>query len=206
MRRIGLGVLIGCAALATMSSSAYADAACRQTAKDAYVACRAQCKNDFVDAKFACRDVQPGCGEACLAGRQQCFDNVDLILQTGTVRHCSATIADACQIDADCPSGETCATDGTLANCLGRTDACEADFLNTAQTTCGATCTQGAHPACACHGDQACLGCIDQAQIARFLCRDGCGDSFRGNGTVQTLKATCRSIFKSCVQACPPAN
>ena len=206
MGRIGIGVLVAGTALMIFNGSAYADAACRQTVKDNYVACRTQCKNDFVDAKLTCRNVQPVCGEGCLAARQQCFDNVDLILATGTVRHCSATIADACQIDSDCPSGETCVSDGTLATCLGGTDACEADFLTTAQNQCGATCTQGEHPACSCHGDPSCLGCVDQAQIARFLCRDGCQDSFRANTTVDALKANCRTTFKSCVQACPPAN
>ena len=39
--------------------------------------------SDFLDAKFTCRNVQPACGRACLAGRQACFDRVGEILDTG---------------------------------------------------------------------------------------------------------------------------
>lgn len=207
MRRIGVIVVGGSALLLVGASIARADLACRQTAKENYLACKSQCKSDFLDARFTCGNVQPACGEACLAGRQQCFDNVDLVLETGVVSgHCSMTSGDQCHLDGDCPTGETCVADSTLANCPGGTDACQAAFLATATNTCGATCSQDAHPACVCNGNQTCSDCIDQAQVTRFLCRDACGDSFRTNSTVLTLKASCRSTFKACVQACPPAN
>jgi hypothetical protein len=184
MRRIGVLIVIGAAVLCSATFATRVDAGvCKDNAVAAYLDCKGQCKSDFVDAKLTCRNVQPACGEACLAGRQQCFDNVEVILDTGQV-----------------PGG------GTLDNCSGGTDACKAAFLDTAANTCGATCTQGAHPSCTCNGDQTCQDCVDQAQVTDFLCRDGCRDSFRTNAVVIAMKANCRSTFQACIHACPPAN
>jgi hypothetical protein len=207
MRTIVSTFVIGCAVLWGSAAMVRAGAACKQNARDTYVACKSQCRSDFLDAKFTCRNVQPACGEACLAGRQQCFDTVDLILSTGVVTgHCSTTTTQACHVSDDCPTNETCSADSTLDQCANGTDACQTAFITTATTSCGATCSQGEHPVCGCAGNTACAECIDQAQITRFICRDTCRDSFRVNSTVQTLKASCRSTFKACVQACPPAN
>lgn len=207
MRRTGSMLVLGGAMLFGMALTARADVVtCKQDAKATYIACKDQCKSDFLDAKFTCRNVNPACGEACLAGRQQCFDNVELILDTGVVTgHCSTTTGHLCHVDTDCPTNETCVADSTLTNCSTGTDACQAAFLDTATNTCGATCAQGAHPGCTCNGNQACQDCMDQTQVTRFLCRDACRDSFRTNPTVLTLKASCRSTFKACVQACPAA-
>lgn len=206
MRKIGALLVIGAVALGSAAFVARANAGvCKDNAIAAYRDCKSQCKSDFVDAKLTCRNVQPACGEACLAGRQQCFDNVEVILDTGVVSHHCSMSGSQCQVDGDCPVGETCVTD-TLANCSGGTDACQAAFLNTATNSCGATCTQGAHPACTCNGVQACQDCMDQAQVTRFLCVDACRDSFRTNATVVALKANCRATFQACIQACPPAS
>jgi hypothetical protein len=194
-----------------VAASAHADMMCRRNAKSAYKDCQAQCVSDFQDAKFECRNIQPACGEACLAGRQACMDAVEEILDTGVVQgHCSQTMSDPCLVDADCPSGESCVVDQTLANCSGGTDACNAAF--TAQATgnpgsggCGATCgPQG--QVCSCHGDQTCQECLDAAQIVRFSCRDTCRDSFRVNSIVVAGKQSCRTTFQACVKACPPAS
>jgi hypothetical protein len=187
-----------------------ADLMCKMNAKAAYKDCQAQCKSDFTDAKFVCRNIQPACGDACLAGRQACFDGVEEILDTGVVTgHCSVTMSDPCLIDAECPNAESCVADSTLANCTGGTNACNAVF--TTQATgdpgsggCGATCgPQG--QVCSCHGDQACAECLDTAQVTRFLCRDECRDSFRVNPVVVSGKQGCSTSFKACAQACPPA-
>src|SRR5262249_659180 len=155
---------------------------CKDNAIAAYKDCKAQCKSDLVDAKFTCRNIPPACGEACLAGRQQCFDNVELILDTGVVTgHCSSTMTQTGHVDGDCPRNETCVADSTLDNCAGGTDACQAAFINTATTTCGATCSSDDHPVCTCGGNTNCQECIDQDQVTRFLCRDTCRDSFRTN-------------------------
>jgi len=97
-------------------SSVRADATCVQNAKATYRSCVSQCKADFVDARLTCRNVQPACGVACLAGRQACIDNVDNILQSGQL-----------------PDGST------LANCTGGTDQCKANF-RAAKQACGAPC------------------------------------------------------------------
>jgi len=118
MRRFG-GVLALSAAMVLAGSgfsNARADATCVQNAKATFQACVSQCKSDFVDARLTCRNVQPACGEACLAGRQACLDNVNNILQTGQL-----------------PDGSP------LANCTGGTDQCKATFQATTKA-CGAPC------------------------------------------------------------------
>jgi hypothetical protein len=113
------GVLVLSAAMVLAgsgSSSAQAATACVQNAKANFLACASQCKQDFVDARLLCRNVQPACGEACLAGRQACLDNANTILQTGQLPDRS-----------------------TLANCSGGTDQCQATF-QAAKLACHAPC------------------------------------------------------------------
>jgi hypothetical protein len=173
MRKIGAAIIASGAVLFGVAFTAHADnATCTENAKAAYKDCTAQCKSDYIDARFTCRNIDPACGTACLAGRQQCFDTVEQIKDTGQV-----------------PGG------GTLDNCSGGTNACAA-ALQQAKTDCGVPC----------NGDTTCQDCVDQAQVTDFLCRDACGDSFRINGVVIAAKASCRSSFKACAQACPPAN
>ena len=124
--RVLRGVLVLSAAMAFAgngSSSAWADTACVQNAKANFLACARQCKQDFVDARLLCHNIQPACGEACLAGRQVCLDSVNTILQTGQL-----------------PDGTT------LANCSGGTDQCKATF-KAATKACGAPC-QSSDMAC----------------------------------------------------------
>jgi hypothetical protein len=94
--------------------------------------------------------------------------------------------------------------DGTLDNCTGGTDHCQSVFISDATTQCSATCNPDGHPVCTCGGNTTCQECVDQQQIARFICSDACRDSFRANSTVSTEKANCRATFQSCVHACPP--
>jgi hypothetical protein len=96
--------------------NARADATCFQDAKGNYQSCVSQCRSDLVAARLGCRNVDPACGQACLAGRQQCLDGVQNILQTGLL-----------------PDGSS------LANCTGGTDQCKAT-LQTARHACGAPC------------------------------------------------------------------
>lgn len=174
MRGIGTVLVLSVAVLLGAGvSNARANATCILNAKATFRSCVSQCKSDFVDARLTCRNVQPACGEACLAGRQACLDNVNNILQTGQV-----------------PGG------GTLANCSGGTDQCKATF-QAAKQTCGAPC----QPL-----DAACTGCVDNAQVAAFECRDGCRESWRTNPTVIAMLQSCQSSFKACIQQCPPAN
>ncbi len=118
MRRFGDVLVLSAAMVLAGSgwSSARGDATCLLNAKATFRGCVSQCKSDFVAARLTCRNVQPACGEACLAGRQACLDNIEAILQTGQV-----------------PGG------GTLTNCSGGTDQCTANF-QTAKQACGAPC------------------------------------------------------------------
>jgi hypothetical protein len=175
MRRVGSVLVLSAAVMLAGGwvSKARADAMCLQNAKTAFRSCASQCKSDFVDARLTCRNVQPACGQACLAGRQACLDNVNLILETGQV-----------------PGG------GTLANCNGGTDQCKATF-QAARQACGAPCQPS---------DAACTGCVDNAQVTDFECRDVCRENWRTNATVIAMLQSCQSSFKACIQQCPPAN
>jgi hypothetical protein len=155
------------------SASAWADATCLTNARADFRSCLTQCRSDFVDSRLTCRNVQPACGEACLAGRQTCLDNVQNILETGVL-----------------PDGSP------LANCTGGTDECKA-ALQAARKACGAPCQPT---------DAACTGCVDNAQVVAFECRDTCRDSWRTNATVIAMQQSCQSSFKACIQKCPPAN
>ena len=95
---------------------AWANPACFQDARANFQSCQSQCKSDLAAARLTCRNVDPACGEACLAGRQACLDNVQAILQTGQL-----------------PDGSP------LANCSGGTDQCKTSF-RTAKQACGAPC------------------------------------------------------------------
>ncbi len=119
MRSSRLALTVGALSLGLGVTSATGQTpplSCIGQAKADYAACRTQCKQDFVDARFGCRNVNPQCGEACLAGLEACLENVDNILQTGML-----------------PDGSD------LPNCTGGTDQCKANF-KAAKTACGAPC------------------------------------------------------------------
>lgn len=84
---------------------------------------------------------------------------------------------------------------GALANCSSGTAACK-DTLRAARAACGTPCDQNPDPV-------ACDACVDTAQVAAFICRDTCRDSWRHDPTVMAMKDQCRSIFQACVAACP---
>jgi len=175
MRMFGGALVLSAAMVLAGSawSSARADAACVLNARANFRSCVSQCKSDFVAARLTCRNVQPACGEACLAGRQACLDNVEAILKTGQL-----------------PGG------GTLANCSSGTDQCKAIF-DAAKQACGAPCQPS---------DAQCTGCVDNAQVVAFECRDTCRESWRTNPIVVSMLQSCQSSFKACIQKCPPAN
>jgi hypothetical protein len=147
------------------------------TAKANFQDCQSQCQSDYQSAKLVCRNINPGCGLGCLAGRQACFDTVNQVLQTGQL-----------------PDGST------LADCSGGTDACAATYQSTVAACPDISCSG---QQCTCQPtDSTCNDCVDQAQVADFECRDACRDSFRTNQTVVSMKKACNSGFTSCVHAC----
>lgn len=154
---------------------------CAGKARARYMHCVDQCRDDLVAERLACRNVRPACGEACLAGREGCLDQVQAILTSGTL-----------------PDG------GTLAGCAGGTDACKAAFQGARQACVDAGCPAGQTCKICEPSDQTCADCVDQAQIADFTCRDGCRDSWETNPVVMSMRASCRSGFESCIGACPP--
>jgi hypothetical protein len=93
--------------------------------------------------------------------------------------------ADACRAGRD-----TCVAPiyTALQTCI---DGCKAT-LDTAEANCRALYAKGTS-----ERDT----CIDQAQVVAFSCRDTCRENLDRNGLKQ-----CRKVFRSCLQACPPAN
>lgn len=99
---------------------------------------------------------------------------------------------------------------GCGRECLGRRESCieaASQPLVTCLTDCQNTLAQ-AKAACVttCNGDTTCLdGCIDQAQVNAFTCRDNCREAFRMSTGPTEIEA-CRAAFRECVRACPPAD
>ena len=156
MRSFGLGFMMALACVGGSAVIAQADPACLAQAKENFKGCRAQCSDDYKDDKFRCRNVDPACGNACLAGREVCLEPINSILDT-CLEGCKST-------------------------------------LQGAKNDCGAPCAPG---------DTVCDGCVDNAQIQAFVCRDNCREDFRANHTDDVK--LCRAAFRACEHACPPA-
>ncbi len=94
-------------------------------------------------------------------------------------RNCDHTFAEGCRA-----SRAVCVApfEDQLEACLG---VCRTD-LDAAKALCTP-------------GDDA---CIDAAQVAAFICRDTC----RENQAVRDGIKNCRTIFRGCMQQCPPAS
>jgi len=175
MRKLGLTVLLMGTAVFTTARVAGAMNQCRQNAQLNFGVCLSQCQDDFTAAKFQCKNVDPVCGKACLAGWEGCHQTLQSILDTGQIPEPSPT-----------PPAQ-------LPNCTGGTDQCDADFT-AAKTACpGAPCAPT---------DTVCNDCVDNAQVAHFLCVDACRDSFRTDGTAKALRTACHSGLKACIKAC----
>jgi len=118
MRHFALGLMVVATTLLAGGGRADAgmDRTCLKNARQDHKDCIAQCQDDYRSARLVCRNIDPACGKACLAGRQACRDNADQILSTGVL-----------------PDGSS------LANCAGGTDACKAT-LQQAKQACGAPC------------------------------------------------------------------
>ena len=157
MRGYGLPFLLALAYVGGMAAIAQADPACLAQAKQNFLGCRQQCSDDYQDDKFRCRNVDPACGNACLAGREVCLEPIRAVLE----------------------------------GCL---DGCRATLRNTKQNTCHAPCAPG---------DTVCDGCVDDAQVTAFICRDNCREDFRANHTDDVK--LCRAAFRACVHVCQPA-
>ena len=114
--RTVLGMAAVIASTCALAGVAFADAACKQQAKDDYVSCKQECKDDYRGDKLTCRNIDPACGSPCLVARQACRYEYEDVLATGQL-----------------PGG------GTLAGCAAGTDGCRAQ-LALDKAACGAPC------------------------------------------------------------------
>jgi hypothetical protein len=117
MLRFGTVFALGALVIALASpANASATATCVAQAEADFKDCTSQCRDDLIAEKLTCKNINPACGAACLAGRTTCLDVARNILKTGVLPDSS-----------------------TLANCTGGTDACDAQ-LAAAENGCGAPC------------------------------------------------------------------
>ena len=100
MRRIVMALVVEGVFLAPAVAGAVVDPACFLQAKNDYVQCKSDCRDTFRDDKFRCRNVQPACGNACLAGRERCLDPYLQVL-TDCTDGCNATLRQGKQACAD---------------------------------------------------------------------------------------------------------
>ena len=92
MRSILMGlVMAGGLVLSPGIGRAVVDPQCILQARDDFLTCKGECRTTFRDDKFRCRNVDPACGGACLAGRQTCLDPYQSVL-TDCVDGCKATL------------------------------------------------------------------------------------------------------------------
>ena len=113
MRNFGFRFLLAVTCVGGAVATAQADPACLAQSKETFKACRQQCGDDYKDDKFRCRNVDPGCGNACLAGREVCLEPIRAILD-GCVDGCKETLRD--YKNTICPA--QCASDPDPVSCL----------------------------------------------------------------------------------------
>src|SRR5947207_2386790 len=150
MRTIAMALMAGGVFLSPGVARAV-DPACILQAKSDYVACKTDCRDNLRDDKFRCRNVDPACGNACLAGRERCLEPYLAVL-TDCIDGCHATLQQGkadCAQQCGCTLGPNC-----QSNCC--------DDQNT------------------CYND-----CLDPKQVAAFVCRDNCRESFHSDETLQ---------------------
>ncbi|MFI5398416.1 MAG: hypothetical protein ACHQ9S_23020 [Candidatus Binatia bacterium] len=182
MRVVGIALLVAGVLSVSAPARAKVDPVCIANANAARVDCQEQCLSDFQAQSFVCRGISPGCGVACLAGRQECIANVRAILQTGV-------LPDGSELDpVHCPSG---------------TNGCDAVLVKAKAQCFAPNCPSGQTCTSCQPNDTTCQDCVDQAQIANFTCHDACRDAYRANQTVKSEKKGCDNGFTACVHACP---
>ena len=125
-----------------------ADATCILQAKTDYQSCKNDCRDTFRDDKFRCKNVDPACGNACLAGRETCLepylqtltdctDGCQATLQQGKqdcANQCGCTLGSGCQssccdVANDCYN--TCVDPKQVDAFVCRDNCREAFHLNT---------------------------------------------------------------------------
>ena len=82
MVRNRVGELVLAAAVLLVTTGGAQATTCRQDAQAADKACKASCASDFLDAKAGCLNVNPGCLQACIDGRDECVDTASMPLTT----------------------------------------------------------------------------------------------------------------------------
>jgi hypothetical protein len=104
-------VVIGLMACGLFVGAGFAtagDPACVLQAKQDYLSCKSDCRDTFRDDKFRCRNVDPTCGNACLAGRETCLEPYLQVL-TDCTDHCRVVLGQGKQ---DCAQGCGCTVPG----------------------------------------------------------------------------------------------
>lgn len=134
MRSFGFRFLLAVACIGGAVATAQADPACLAQSKETFKACRQQCSDDYTDDKFRCRNVEPSCGNACLAGREVCLEPINAILDTcldGCKGTLQTTKQNDCNVPPPCAPGDTACNDCVDAAQIDAfvcRDSCREDF------------------------------------------------------------------------------
>jgi len=140
MRKLVIGLLM-VGGLFLSPGLARADLACILQAKDDFRGCRADCLDNYRDDKFRCRNVDPACGNACLAGRERCLEPFLQVL-TNCLDGCRDTLKGH---KTDCASMCQC---GTPQECRDQGNTCYQDCLDPFQIeafVCRDNCRESFH-------------------------------------------------------------
>jgi hypothetical protein len=148
-------------------------------------AARADVKSCLRDAKNTYAGCQTGCKNAFHDDVANCKG-----IAPGCLSAC-IDAREACLTNAEAP----------LADCIAQ-NGCDA-IVENAKPTCRSQCgCGGAGNPC---GFNACyVRCLDPYEQLRFSCKDSCRNQWQLNGG-PTAENQCRSAFRACTAACPPA-
>ena len=143
------------AALAVLATAgggrAETDPGCKLSALEEKRACVAACREDFRTAVFRCKNVDPVCGNACLAGRERCLEPYNAILD-GCLDGCRAELrADKTRCQDDCNGNQACldaCVDAAQVEAFVCRDNCREAFRNNEEAQNGIQNCRAAFRAC----------------------------------------------------------
>jgi hypothetical protein len=145
MRKILLMSLVAGGVFLGRGVAGAVDPVCVSQARSDFLSCKNDCRSTYRDDKFRCRNVDPTCGNACLAGRERCLEPYLQVL-TDCVDGCNATLLQGkqdCATQCSCTLGPNC-----QSNCCNAGNACYNTCLDPKQVDafiCRDNCREAFH-------------------------------------------------------------
>ena len=173
MRKLVIGLMVSGLLLGARVATATVDPACILQARDDFRSCKDECKQSFRDDRFRCRNVDPACGNACLAGRERCLDPYLQVL-TDCLDDCKTGLQQGrqtCAGSCNCTLGSGCTSNCCDAKAEG---SCYADCLDPYQV---------------------------QAFQCRDQCREDFHSNAELQQNIKNCRASFRACVQACPQA-----